>query len=209
MSKPIRTFTAGCSLLLLFVLSSPATAQHDARAMLDAFAENLDSLLAEFEQITVDSSGEAVEQSRGRMAFQAPNRIRWDYLEPFPQLIVGDGERLWHYDESLEQVTVRPQPAAEDSPMFVLMRPELLERFYRILPSEDPDQLRFEPLAEQSEITRARLSFRDGVPFALDIFDPFGQSTRLTLIDLQRNPMLDPALFEFEPPEGVDVLEGL
>jgi outer membrane lipoprotein-sorting protein len=93
--------------------------------------------------------------------------------------------------------------------MFVLMRPELLERFYRILPSEDPDQLRFEPLAEQSEITRARLSFRDGVPFALDIFDPFGQSTRLTLIDLQRNPRLDPALFEFEPPEGVDVLEGL
>jgi outer membrane lipoprotein carrier protein len=209
MSKSIRMFTAGCSLLLLFALSSPAPAQADARAMLDAFAENLDSLSAEFEQITIDSNGEAVEQSSGRMAFQAPNRIRWDYVEPFPQLIVGDGEQLWHYDESLEQVTVRPQPAAEDSPMFVLMRPELLERFYRILPSEDPDQLRFEPLAEQSEITRARLSFRDGVPFALDIFDPFGQSTRLTLIDLQRNPRLDPALFEFEPPEGVDVLEGL
>ncbi len=186
-----------------------AVAQTDSRALLEHFARGLESMSAQFEQITVDSSGEVIEQSSGRMAFQAPNLIRWDYLEPFPQLIVGDGEKLWHYDESLEQVTLRPQPAPEDSPMFVLMRPELLERFYRILPSEDPDQLRFEPLAEQSEITRARLSFRDGLPFALDIFDPFGQSTRLTLIDLERNPALDPALFEFEPPEGADVLDGL
>lgn len=209
MATSTRTFTAAVLTLLLLAGSSLAAAQADARAMLEAFAANLDSLSSEFEQITVNTNGEVVEQSRGRMAFQAPNLIRWDYLEPFPQLIVGDGERLWHYDESLEQVTVRPQPAAEDSPMFVLMRPELLERFYRILPSEEPDQLRFEPLAEQSEITRARLSFRDGVPFALDIFDSFGQSTRLTLIDLQRNPVLEAELFEFEPPEGADVLEGL
>lgn len=208
MPMSIRSSSAAL-VLLTAVVVAPAAAQADARAMLDAFAENLKSLSAEFEQITISGGGEVIEHSRGRMAFLAPNRIRWDYLEPFVQLIVGDGERLWHYDEALEQVTVRPQPAAGDSPMFVLMRPELLERFYRILPSEDADQLRFEPVAEQSEITRARLSFRDGLPYALDIFDPFGQSTRLTLIDLKRNPELDPALFEFEPPEGVDLLEGL
>lgn len=186
-----------------------ASAQPDARVLLDEFAAGLDSLSADFTQITIDGSNEVVEESSGRMFFQAPDRIRWDYLEPFPQQIVADGEQLWHYDEALEQVTVRPQPAPENSPMLVLTRPDLLERFYRVLPSERPDQIRFEPLAEQSEIEMARLTFRDGEPRTLDIFDPFGQSTRLTLDPIERNPDIDPAVFEFVVPDGADVLEGL
>jgi len=194
---------------LLLVLAGPVAAQPEARALLDDFASELDSLSAEFSQITIDASDEVVEESSGRMFFQKPDLIRWDYIEPFPQVIVADGEQLWHYDESLEQVTVRPQPAPGDSPMLVLTRPELLEKFYRILPSDRPDQLRFEPLADQAEIEMARLTFRDGKPATLDLFDPFGQSTRLTLTEIRRNPEIDPGVFEFEVPEGADVLEGL
>ena len=197
------------AVVFLAAFSSSTVAQPEARALLDDFARGLDSLSAEFSQITVDGNDEVVEESRGRMYFQSPDLIRWDYLEPFPQVIVADGEQLWHYDESLEQVTVRPQPAPGDSPMLVLTRPELLEKFYRILPSDRPDQLRFEPLADQAEIEMARLTFRDGKPATLDLFDPFGQSTRLTLTDIERNPEIDPAVFEFEVPEGADVLEGL
>jgi len=203
----IKPFIAAAIFLAMF--ACPTIAQPDARTLLDDFARGLDSLSAEFTQVTIDAGGEVVEESRGRMYFQAPDLIRWDYLEPFPQMIVADGEQLWHYDESLEQVTVRPQPAPGDSPVLVLTRPELLERFYRILPSERPDQLRFKPLAEQAEIEMARLTFRDGQPATLDLFDPFGQSTRLTLTKLRRNPAIEPDMFEFEVPEGADVLEGL
>jgi outer membrane lipoprotein carrier protein len=195
--------------ILLALLPVAGVAQPDARTLLDEFAEGLDSLRADFTQITIDAGDEVVEQSSGRMFFAAPDRIRWDYLEPFPQTIVADGEKLWHYDESLEQVTVRPQPAPEDSPMLVLTRPALLGEFYRILPSQQADQLRFEPLAEQADIERARLTFRDGMPRTLDIFDPFGQSTRIRLENIERNAEIDPSVFDFEVPEGVDVLEGL
>ena len=197
------------AVVFLAAFSSSTVAQPEARALLDDFARGLDSLSAEFSQITVDGNDEVVEESRGRMYFQSPDLIRWDYLEPFPQVIVADGEQLWHYDESLEQVTVRPQPAPGDSPMLVLTRPELLEKFYRILPSDRPDQLRFEPLADQAEIEMARLTFRDGKPATLDLFDPFGQSTRLTLTNIERSPEIDASVFEFEVPEGADVLEGL
>ena len=195
--------------LLLAIFQGPAHAQPDSRALLDDFARNLNSLQAEFSQVTIDASDEVVEESSGRMYFQRPDLIRWDYLEPFPQVIVADGEQLWHYDESLDQVTVRSQPAPGESPMLVLTRPELLEKFYRILPSDRPDQLRFEPLAEQAEIEMARLTFRDGKPATLDLFDAFGQSTRLTLSEIRRNPDIDPSVFEFEVPEDADVLEGL
>jgi len=199
----------GMLVLAAWLLPAGVAAQADARVLLDEFARGLDSLTADFTQITVDGADEVVEESSGRLYFQAPDRIRWDYLEPFPQQIVADGEQLWHYDEALEQVTVRPQPAPENSPMLVLTRPELLGEFYRILPSDRPDQLRFEPLAEPSDIEMARLTFRDGMPKTLDLFDPFGQSTRLTLDNIERNPDIDPGVFEFEVPEGADVLEGL
>jgi outer membrane lipoprotein carrier protein len=197
-------------ILITFAMALPAHAQvADARMLLDRFADELTSLTAEFTQITVDGRDEVVEQSSGRMAFAAPDRIRWDYLEPFPQALVADGEQLWHYDEALEQVTVRPQPSPEDSPMLVLTRPDLLETFYRVLPSEDPNVLRFEPLSDEAGIEMARLTFVDGLPYALDLFDPFGQSTRLTLENIERNADIADGEFVFEVPEGVDVLEGL
>ena len=114
------------ALAVLFAALPAPAQQADARTLLDAFADDLTSLTAEFTQVTVDGRDEVVEQSAGRMAFEAPEKIRWDYLEPFPQVLIADGERLWHYDEALEQVTVRPQPAPEDSPMLVLTRPDLL-----------------------------------------------------------------------------------
>jgi len=193
---------------LFAALPAPAQ-QADARALLDAFADDLTSLTAEFTQVTVDGRDEVVEQSAGRMAFEAPEKIRWDYLEPFPQVLIADGERLWHYDEALEQVTVRPQPAPEDSPMLVLTRPDLLETFYRVLPSDQANVLRFEPLSDEAGIDMARLTFVDGVPYALDLFDPFGQSTRLTLDNIERNPAIPAGEFVFDVPDGVDVLEGL
>ncbi|MDX1626043.1 MAG: outer membrane lipoprotein chaperone LolA [Wenzhouxiangellaceae bacterium] len=207
--KTIRILAAAAALLALVPLSQAQQAPVGAEADLRAFSEGLESLSGSFRQITVEPGGEVVDESAGRLYFEAPDRIRWDYSEPFPQLIVADGETLWHYDEALEQVTKRPQPPAEESPMLVITRPELLERFYRVLPSDDPRQLRFEPLAEESEFELARLTFVDGLPFALDLFDRFGQSTRLQFEGLERNPELDARLFTFEPPEGADVLEGL
>ena len=201
------------SLTVLLMLASSVvvaqTAPPDARVLLDRFAEGLDSLSGTFRQLTVDGQNEVVEESSGELYFQAPDRIRWDYLEPFPQVLLADGEQLWHYDELLEQVTVRPQPAPEESPMLVLTRPELLERFYRIVPSEAPHVIQFEPLAEESEFELARLIFEGELPIALDLFDHFGQSTRLSLDSLVRNPDIAPERFQFEVPEGADVLEGL
>jgi outer membrane lipoprotein-sorting protein len=40
----------------------------------------------------------------------------------------------------------------------------------------------------------------------LDMSDKLGQHTRIELSQLKRNPKLDPSLFHFDPPPGVDVL---
>lgn len=179
----------------------------DGRAQLDAFAEGLETLSGRFEQVTVDADGEVTEESSGKLYYARPDRFRWSYAEPFPQEIVADGEQLWHYDESLEQVTVREQPGAAESPLLVLTRPELLDRFYRVTASGH-EMIEFEPLEEGTDVVQGRLYFRDGLPHQLELEDSFGQRTSLRLLDLERNPELDAGLFDFSVPEGADVLEG-
>lgn len=191
--------------LLLAVTTSGAPG--DGRDRLDTFADGLQTLSGRFEQVTIDADGNVTEESSGAVYFSRPDRFRWDYEAPFPQAIVADGEKLWHYDEALEQVTVRDQPAASESPLLVLTRPELLDRFYRVTDSQ-AGIIAFEPLAEEADIERGRLYFDGAVPERLEIEDNFGQLTRLKLSELERNPSLPEERFEFRVPEGVDVLEG-
>ncbi len=193
----------------LISMSAHAGAGADARSQLESFAEGLESLAGEFRQVIRDPDGFVVEESSGSMKFLAPDRFRWDYVEPFPQQLVADGARLWHFDEALDQVTVRDQPPAAESPLLVLTRPDLLDHFYRVEPSTRVDELVFAPLESDGDFERATLQFRDGVPVALELIDRLvGQTTYLELIDLQRNPGLGDGDFVFEPPPGVDILEG-
>lgn len=198
----------GFVVALGLALSPCLAAQDAAREQLDRFAGELETLSGQFAQTTLDADGFVNEASSGDIYFAAPDRFRWRYLEPFPQELVADGEHLWHYDESLEQVTQQDQPSASDSPLLVLTQPELLDSFYAISETVDPDMLEFRPVAEEAEFERAVLFFADGMPVALEFNDNFGQTTRIDLFDLIRNPELDPALFSFEPPPGADVLQG-
>lgn len=194
-------------LAALLLAVSTSGAPQDGRAQLDAFAEDLETLSGRFEQVTVDADGRVTEESSGELYYARPDRFRWSYAEPFPQEIVADGEQLWHYDISLEQVTVREQPGAAESPLLVLTRPELLDRFYRVTDSGS-EVIEFEPLEDGTDIVRGRLYFRDGLPRQLELEDDFGQLTRLRLLELERNPEISPDVFEFSVPDGVDVLEG-
>src|SRR5471030_1845252 len=65
------------------------------------------SAQGEFEQKVYDGKHKLTQQSSGTLAFQRPGRFRWTYAKPYAQLIVGDGEKVWVYDEDLNQVTVR------------------------------------------------------------------------------------------------------
>ncbi|MFP4207543.1 MAG: outer membrane lipoprotein chaperone LolA [Wenzhouxiangella sp.] len=196
-------------LMMCLLVILPGLLRADAEADLDRFAGGLETLSGSFRQIIVDSDGFVVEESEGELYFRAPDRFRWDYAEPFPQQLIADGERLWHFDEGLEQVTVRDQPEAAESALLVLTRPDLIERFYRVEPSGLADELRFVPLDSEAGFERASLRFVDGIPVALEFIDRLvGQMTVIEFDSLQRNPELDDGLFHFEPPAGVDVLEG-
>ena len=118
--------------LLLLLLASPLV-HADARAQLDAFSGGVKGLSADFRQRVYDPDGRLGEESTGTVQLRAPRQFRWEYLKPFPQLIVADGDHVWVYDPDLEQVNVRNQSAEENnSPLAVLIDPTELERQFKV-----------------------------------------------------------------------------
>lgn len=193
------------SLLALLLLALPAYGQ-GTEALKDYY-QSVQSLRGEFVQTTSGDNGEVLETSRGRLLIQRPDRFRWSYSEPFEQEIVADGEKLWVYDVDLEQVTVRPlKDVLGVGPALLLSGDyRTLEQNFTIQP-EQGGWLRLIPKHSDWDFQTIRLKLKRGVPQVVEVDSGLGQSTRLELLALEKNPRIDPAQFKFTPPAGVDVI---
>ncbi len=195
--------------LSLLLLSNTVLAA-DARARLEAFANGLNALSGEFTQTTSDANGEVQEESRGTLALAAPRQFRWQYDDPFPQLIVADGNNVWIHDEDLEQVTVRNQSTEESqSPLTVLVDLSQLDRDYVVQNLKDHDGLAWLGLtsrAKEPPFKRVEIGFDGNSPQRMLLEDLLGNRTEWAFSKWLRNPTLAVDTFKFVPPAGVDVI---
>jgi len=164
---------------------------------------------ADFQQKVFDKSGKLVQESRGNFAFLRPGRFRWTYVKP-PQLIVGDGERVWIHDADLNQVTVRRATRVLGAtPAALLAGASDLAKSFELVEAGTKDGLEWleaKPREKESGFDRIRLGMSVSGVEAMELVDHFGQTTVLRFSNMERNPQFDPGTFRFTPPKGVDVL---
>jgi chaperone LolA len=196
--------------LLCLSLTLPVSAQP-----LDELASLLsgyDRFQADFEQSITNEQGEAGESSSGYFAVSRPDKFIWKTLTPFPQDIISDGEYIWIYDPDLEQATRKPAEANTDSAPALILNGRIheLDKRYEVSLTQSYDDVRvFELLPKETQdalFSRVRLLFKDAVLSELMLDDTLGQRSVIQLSSQQLNPELDEALFQFEPPEDVDVI---
>lgn len=192
--------------LTALLLSSLAAAD-GSRAELEAYFSDTDSMEGSFTQVVRDEDGRVVEESRGTMAIQRPDRFDWVYREPFEQRIVADGERLWIHDPDLRQVTVRPlEDTLGTGPALLLSgRMETLDEHFRM--DEEDGWLVLTPRTDEWNVEGVRLRMANGVPKEVIVRDGLGQENRLTLEDVTTGVSFEPGRFRFEPDDGTDVIE--
>lgn len=199
-------------LALLLCCLAPGLVQAGAVERLQQFHRDVQNFEATFDQDVVSAEGEVLQQSSGDVWLQRPNRFRWDYRQPYPQLIVGDGSRVWIYDSELEQVTVKELDRAVGSaPALVLSGGrDLTEKFkLRELPARDGLQwVELTPVETEADFQRVEIGFADALQ-SMVLHDNFGQTTRIRFHDVRLNQRLEPALFRFEVPDGADVVGDL
>jgi len=190
---------------------------------MDSDAEQLSELLrafktlqGDFTQTVSDVDGQVDDPSAGKFSLQKPNLIRWETLQPFPQLLVGNNETLWLYDPELEQVTVRKVDQSQQSPIQLLSGDlSTLEQKFTIAmgvatgASKAPvDHKSFviTPKEEGSLFEKLELQFKQQTLSVMKIYDSLGQITRITINNVKVNQPLAGDLFEFIAPAEADVL---
>ena len=196
-----------CSLLLFI----PATSQAEqAPPYFTAFFAGLLTMQADFDQQVVDGNKQLLQSSQGHMWIMRPGRFRWDYEMPYKQQLVADGERLWSYDEDLEQVTVQPaSQVLTSTPAMLLSGDKPLETVFNIEEASTTgagQTVTLVPKTDDSNVIRLQVHFSDKLLTHIDAEDSFGNTTIFSFSNLERNPKLDENIFTFTPPAGADVI---
>lgn len=193
--------------LLFFI---PSLALASGVDSLKNFLQGSRTVKAQFTQTVQDRNGKQIQTASGTMQFSRPGKFRWEYAKPYPQLIVGDGSRVWMYDADLNQVTVRKlDQALGNTPAALLAGNNAIEQNFTLAEAGKIDGLEWveaTPKGKESSFERIRLAFRDATLEAMELRDHFGQTTLIRFAGLVLNPKLDPKLFTFEPPQGADVV---
>jgi len=195
---------------LVAIALLPLIAEAGAVDQLHDFLKSTKTLKADFAQSVIAKNGRKPQQSSGVVAIARPGKLRWEIQKPFPQLVVGDGEKIWIHDPELQQVTVRKAgQAIGGSPAALLSGSNELEKNFTLKEAGEADGLAWveaTPKVSDSGFERVRLGFSGSDLRAMELLDSFGQTTLIHFTRLERNPALPAATFKFVPPAGVDVV---
>ncbi|MCA2998572.1 MAG: outer membrane lipoprotein chaperone LolA [Rhodocyclaceae bacterium] len=202
-SSAVRLFA-----IVVLLLPVSAGAQN-AIDQFRAFVQSTKSGRADFSQVVTDARGKAGAVAAGTLQFERPGKFRWVYEKP-AQTIVGDGKRVWFYDQDLNQVNVRPLEAAFSSTPAALLagRAEIDAAFTLVAGAESEGMawVIAEPKTKDAGIEKIRLGFQSTDLRVMELADAFGNKTRIILSKFERNPRLDTRQFTFVPPKGADVV---
>ncbi len=202
--------------LAVFAGTARAETPSEVLRCVQARYGGLRDLTAAFTQESRVASLGRARSRAGRLFFQAPGRMRWEYDGPDPQLIVADGKQLWFHRPDRKQVVVQQMDAAftRQTPLlFLLGRGDFATEF--IWEERELAQgaggllsVALRPRVEAPDLSRLVLEVVSGECRLAGtiVEDAFGNLTRLVFSGEQANAGLDAGLFRFTPPKGAEIV---
>jgi outer membrane lipoprotein carrier protein len=153
----------------------------------------------------------------GEVWILKPGMMRWHYTKPEPQLIIANGETLWMYLPEERQVIrdeVRTSLGARTPALFLAGQARLTELFSVTgTVAQGPGEagllgLQLTPKEGTLPYTRVELGIAPSSYHVVRVtlLDPVGGMTTMWFSDLDTWSAIDPSLFQFQVPSGVDVV---
>ncbi len=205
----IRIATLLGWLALLVSSASHANAISDFQSFLSI----VQSGRANFEQTVFDAKGKQSQKTTGTLVFTRPGKFRFTYAKP-AQVIVGDGKKVWFFDQDLNQVTVKKlEQALSSTPAALLSGKGDIDKAFTLVASvaaagqaDNIEWLDALPRQKDAGVEKIRVGFSKGQLAAMELNDAFGNRTRLNFTQFERNPKIDTKEYVFTAPKGADVV---
>lgn len=191
-------------------------AQASGLSALASFLADVKSGDVTFTQ-TIRPAGQADAPSqvlRGRMRFSRPDRFRFDYLTPYEQVIVADGQAIWLYDVDLAQVSVSDQKRTlANSPVGALLAAQdvaSLQVLFELTEAparEGLQWVRAQPSQKDAALVEAVLGFGAQGLARLEMVDAFGQRSSFSFDSMGMGQAVPTTVFQFVPPAEIDLID--
>jgi outer membrane lipoprotein carrier protein len=212
-----RTGVCALACLCLGAATSPTGVKQLAAAV-DAHYNSLQSLEASFTEVYRGAGMDRTES--GTLWLKKPGKMRWEYRSPREKLFLSDGKTVWFYVPADRQARKEPAKKLEDlrSPLAFLLGKTKLEKELRglsvapdVTPLEPGDVvLRGVPQAIADQVSEVLLEITpDHEIRQITLQDVDGSSTEYRFTDQKGDVTVANARFEFHPPAGTEVVEGL
>lgn len=174
-------------------------------------------LRARFQQETRVPGFEQPQRGEGQVWMRKPGMMRWDYTRPERQTIIANGETLWIYSPDDRQVMrdrISESLRARTPALFLAGDARLTDLFTVTGPSAQPPgegkllRLELTPKEETVQLSQVQLGIDPHSYLVLHVtlIDPLGNVTTMSFAGIDTEGAVDPALFHFDVPAGVDVV---
>ena len=192
--------------------SSIVKAQSTAINELDRLLQDLKTLSADITQLIVESDGGVLEESEILLHVKRPDGFYWETISPFPVLLVTDGTKLWTYQPDLEQVVIEnwdPDQTELAAQLLYGQTDNLRDNYYVVaINSEQTRSFELKPKSADSLYELITINFLNESLDLIYIQSSSGERTAWQFTTSRINVPLGDDLFEFVPPEGIEVINN-
>jgi len=190
---------------------------HQLARAVDDHYNHLRSLQADFTEIYRGDGAERVES--GTLSLKKPRKMRWEYRSPKEKLFISDGEVVWFYlpaERQLRKTSVRKLNDVRSPLAFLLGKTKLeneLQGLSKVVDQSplgaDNILLRGIPQAMPGQVSEVQLEITPSDQIVrIVLMEPDGGTTEFRFANWKENQRLSGNLFTFDPPPGVESVEG-
>lgn len=211
------------SIFVFFVLTTAGfSAQNeDLDAVVDKIQlkyERIKDFHADFTQEATVKALNKVQKADGEVWFKKPGMMRWNYYQPAKDEIVSDGRTLWFYNEEEKQVIESPMHQVSETGTTTTLLSGL-GKIKELFKASFSDSKEFEkngsylidlrPKDDGEDFNKVTLSVDKSTMIVntMYMYDPYGNLTKVTLENIEVDNGVSDSLFDFKPPQGVEVIK--
>lgn len=219
----MKNFHISCG-LCLFLMLAPVwcgTARANQAALLsdilkktEANYQKIQAFTANFHQSTTSSAASTMTttQASGKLFYEKPRQMRWEYEKPEPQVFVANRDLAWLYVPADKQISLFDAKTLFASPLAQTFFDGMVELKKHFQVSLDPKQsskatavLRLVPKQEDPNIKALflRIDLQTYKIITIESHDALGNANRIMLDSQNSVPQLDRKLFELDTPPGI------
>ena len=196
--------------------AKPSDRSAELAKKVQRFYEDLRDFETNFIQTYTRPALSRTSESAGKLVFKKGGKFHWLYKQPAKKLFIADGETLWIYEPEEQQVIVDRSFSTEKfggSLSFLWGEGSLIESFKISLEETDilGKNATVLKLVPQKDATYKQVLLRidpsTGQVNASIVYETSGNTNKFEFLKPKFNQGIEDTLFEFVPPEDVEIVE--